>query len=37
MLTPAFEPFRTVRADGELTYALLVPPMIVYALCQAAV
>jgi hypothetical protein len=33
----AFEPFRTVRADGELSYNLLIPAMVTYALCQGAV
>ncbi|BEI85970.1 hypothetical protein CcaverHIS002_0602570 [Cutaneotrichosporon cavernicola] len=33
----AFEPFRTVRPDGELTYAQLIPPMVTYTLCQGVV
>ncbi|GMK58397.1 hypothetical protein CspeluHIS016_0504290 [Cutaneotrichosporon spelunceum] len=33
----AFEPFRTTRADGELTYNQLIPAMLTYALCQGVV
>lgn len=35
--TAAFEPFRIVGADGKPSYSLLVPPMAVFILCQAAV
>lgn len=33
----AFEPFRSVRPDGEPTYMLLLAPMAVFVLCQGAV
>ncbi|TXT10568.1 hypothetical protein VHUM_02073 [Vanrija humicola] len=32
-----FEPFRIAGSDGKPSYALLVPPMVVFVLCQAAV
>ncbi|WOO83017.1 ER membrane protein complex subunit 4 [Vanrija pseudolonga] len=32
-----FEPFRIVGSDGKPSYSLLIPPMVVFILCQAAV